>query len=52
MGDTHADLLMARNAGCGLAVAVRTGGTPLHVLEALADHVLDDLHGLPAVLGC
>jgi phosphoglycolate phosphatase len=52
VGDTHADLLMARNAGCGLAVAVRTGGTPLHVLDALADHVLDDLHALPAVLGC
>ena len=52
VGDTHADMLMARNAGCGLAVAVRTGGTPTYVLEALADHVLDDLHGLPALLGC
>ena len=52
VGDTHADMLMARNAGCGLAVAVRTGGTPAHVLEALADCVLDDLHGLPGVLGC
>ena len=52
VGDTHADMLMARKAGCGLAVAVRTGGTPAHVLEALADHVLDDLHGLPALLGC
>jgi phosphoglycolate phosphatase len=52
VGDTHADLLMARNAGCGLAVAVRTGETPIHLLEALADHVLDDLHGLPAIFGC
>lgn len=51
VGDTLADLKMARAAGCGLAVGVRTGGTPPGVLEAAADHVLDDIHGLPGLLG-
>jgi phosphoglycolate phosphatase len=51
VGDTRADLLMARAAGCGLAVGVRTGGTPSGELEPLADRVLDDIHGLPALLG-
>ena len=40
VGDTSADLMMARNAGCRLAVGVLTGGTPRHVLDQLADHVL------------
>ena len=39
VGDTPADLLMARNAGCARAIAVRTGATPLHLVEPLADHV-------------
>lgn len=51
VGDTHADLLMARNAGCAMAVAVRTGGTPGHVLDAHADHVLDTIHELEGLLG-
>jgi phosphoglycolate phosphatase len=50
VGDTHADLVMARNAGCGLAVAVLTGASPHHQLSALADHVLADIHGLEALL--
>lgn len=50
VGDTAADLAMARNAGCALAVAVLTGGTPSHVLAELADHVLADIHALEAVL--
>jgi len=40
VGDTHADLHMARNAGCALAVAVLTGGAGRDVLAPLADHVL------------
>jgi phosphoglycolate phosphatase len=50
VGDTRADLMMARAAGCGLAVAVLTGGTPRQAVEGLADHVLDDVHGLPTFL--
>ena len=50
VGDTRVDLTMARAAGCGLAVAVLTGGTPRQAVEDFADHVLDDVHGLPALL--
>lgn len=50
VGDTHADLVMARNAGCALAVAVLTGATPPHHLTPLADHVLADVHELETVL--
>jgi phosphoglycolate phosphatase len=50
VGDTHADLVMARNAGCALAIAVLTGATPPPVLTALADHVLGDVHELEALL--
>lgn len=50
VGDTPADLVMARNAGCALAVAVRTGATPEHLLQAHADHVLDTIHELDSLL--
>lgn len=43
VGDSDADLLMARAAGCGMAVAVLTGATPRPVLDELADHVLDSI---------
>jgi phosphoglycolate phosphatase len=51
VGDTHADLLMARNGGCRLAVAVLTGGTPRHVLDRLADHVLGTVQEVESLLG-
>jgi phosphoglycolate phosphatase len=50
VGDTAADLEMARRAGAGLAIAVRTGGTPVEVLERSADHVIEDVGALPALL--
>jgi phosphoglycolate phosphatase len=50
VGDTAADLRMARCAGCGLAVAVRTGGGPEDELIPWADHVIDDVHSLPGLL--
>ena len=50
VGDTPADLLMARSAGCARAVAVRTGATPLHLVEPLADHVLANVQEIEAVL--
>ena len=50
VGDTPADLLMARNAGCARAIAVRTGATPLHLVEPLADHVLGSVQELERLL--
>ncbi len=50
VGDTSADLMMARNAGCRLAVGVLTGGTPRHVLDQLADHVLGSVQELESLL--
>jgi len=49
VGDTPADLLMARNAGCGMAVAVLTGATPAHVLTPLADAVLGSVQELESL---
>jgi phosphoglycolate phosphatase len=50
VGDTPADLLMARSAGCARAIAVRTGATPLHLVEPLADHVLASVQEVEEVL--
>ncbi len=50
VGDSRADLAMARNAGCGAAVAVRTGGTPARLLAELADVVIEDVQELDALL--
>jgi phosphoglycolate phosphatase len=50
VGDTPADLLMARSAGCARAVAVRTGAVPLHLVAPLADHVLASVQEIEAVL--
>ena len=43
VGDTRADLAMARAADCGLAVGVLTGGCGRDALGDLADHVLDSV---------
>ena len=50
VGDTPADLTMARAAGCGSAVAVLTGATPARLLEQLADRVLASVQELEALL--
>ena len=50
VGDSTADLLMARNAGCAGAVAVLTGGTPAERLAPLADHVLASVQELEHIL--
>jgi phosphoglycolate phosphatase len=50
VGDTVSDLFMARSAGAGLAVGVLTGVTPRAALEPMADHVLDSVAGLEALL--
>ena len=41
VGDTAADLLMARAANAAMGVAVLTGATPRHVLDQHADHVIE-----------
>lgn len=51
VGDTRADLEMGRRAGCGLVVAVRTGGASVAALAPYADHVLGDVSELPGLLG-
>ncbi len=50
VGDTPADLLMARSAGCAAAVAVLTGAMPRNRLEPLADHVLASVQELERLL--
>lgn len=50
VGDTPADLMMARNAGCARAIAVLTGATPAHLLEPLADMVLANVQELERLL--
>ena len=50
VGDTAADLQMARAAGARAAVAVLTGATPRHLLDALADHVLESVMHIENVL--
>ena len=50
VGDTPADLLMARNAGCAAAIAVLTGAMPRERLEPHADHVLASVQELESIL--
>jgi phosphoglycolate phosphatase len=50
VGDTPADLLMARNAGCAHAVAVLTGAMPADVLVTHADLVLPSIQELERLL--
>lgn len=50
VGDTPADLLMARQAGFGAAIAVGTGATSLHLVAPLADHVLASVQEIERLL--
>jgi phosphoglycolate phosphatase len=50
VGDTRADMAMARAAGAHAAVAVLTGALPASALLPYADHVLDTVHDLEAWL--
>ncbi len=49
VGDSHLDLVAARAAGA-IAVAVLTGPAKRHEIEHLADHVLDRIEDLPALV--
>jgi len=50
VGDSPRDLKMGRNAGVGLSVGVLTGTTRRQALAPYADHILDDISGIPALL--
>lgn len=50
IGDTLADLQMARAAGAGAAIAVLTGALPADTLAPFADQVLDSVQDLEAWL--
>lgn len=50
VGDTPADLLMARNAGCAQAIAVLTGAMAADVLAPHADMVLSSVQELEGLL--
>jgi len=50
VGDTAADLLMARAAGAAMAVAVLTGATPRTILDRHADVVLESVMQLESLL--
>jgi len=46
VGDNSHDIEMGRNAGAGLCVGVLTGTSTRDELEAIADHVFDNIGGL------
>lgn len=50
VGDTPADLIMARDAGCAMAVAVATGAIPLSQLAEWASHVLPSVQEIETLL--
>jgi len=50
VGDNHHDMEEARNGGAGLAVAVLSGNAAHADIAHLADHTLDSIAELPALL--
>lgn len=50
VGDSPCDLLMARAAGCGLAIGVRSGGGAPDALAPLADRVIGSVHEIESML--
>jgi phosphonatase-like hydrolase len=52
VGDTPADLLEGKNAGCGLVIGVTEGSSAREVLERFPhDHLIGTVAELPALLG-
>lgn len=50
-GDTEADILEGRNAGCGLVVGITTGAYSKEQLAQFnPDKIIDSLHQLPALI--
>lgn len=50
VGDNHHDMEEARNGGAGLAIAVLSGNAAREDIAHLADHTLESIAGLPALL--
>ncbi|DBA02607.1 hypothetical protein Poli38472_014493 [Pythium oligandrum] len=50
VGDTHTDMLLGRNAGCGLSVGVLGGASSLEDLAQDADVLIPSVAKLPKVL--
>ena len=50
VGDNPQDMLAARNGGAGLAIAVLTGASSRADIAHLADHTLESVSELPALL--
>jgi phosphoglycolate phosphatase len=50
VGDNHHDMEEARNGGAGLAIAVLSGNAAHEDIAHLADHTLDSIAELPALL--
>jgi phosphoglycolate phosphatase len=50
VGDNHHDMEEARNGGAGLAIAVLSGNAGHEDIAHLADHTLDSIADLPALL--
>ncbi len=51
IGDTDRDINMARNAGAGMVVGVRSGASPDSQLAPIADRVLDNVFEIETILG-
>lgn len=51
VGDTLHDMAEARAGGAGLAIGVLSGSAERQHLEAMADHVIEDISGIPSVIG-
>ncbi len=50
VGDNRHDIEMGKNANAGLCIGVLTGTSTRADLEGVADLLLDDIAGLPAVI--
>ncbi|MFN4143480.1 HAD family hydrolase [Aestuariivirga sp.] len=50
VGDNHHDMEEARNGGAGLAIAVLSGNAAHDDIAHLADHTIDSIADLPALL--
>jgi phosphoglycolate phosphatase len=48
IGDSAADMVMARSAGLAAAIGVTSGAMPGEALAPYADHVIPDIHSIAA----
>jgi phosphoglycolate phosphatase len=48
IGDSAADMVMARNAGLAAAIGVTSGAMPGDILASYADYIIPDIHAIVA----